>query len=224
MEYYLLRYSLDRKIIGSDLPQLEGVYLTSVESPDFIGNTSVPNGEVSKTVERPLAKLRKKSTKLTDLMSVVGVGFLNNFLLSNRLKQIIEHSKNAGVQFFDTSVFSFNGDNPYLYWILNNHLSFPEYVDYKKSELWIRTVDGNGEEQVYCDSYEDYQRKKNLYAPRDMIFKRVEFIEEKVEYDFFALDNVYGSIAFYVSKNLKKFIEAEHCTGVEFIKSNESYL
>lgn len=223
MQYFLFENSSNTKIVGTVWPQSQGVYITNVESPNFIDNAAPAYSKIDRDVERPMARLRKKSVKLTDFLSIVGMGFINNFLLSDRLKKIIEQSKNIGFQFLDTKVFSFSGNEEYAYWILNSYVFFPEYVDYNQSTLWTDSFDGKEKEWIHCESYEDYQQKSSLYAPRKIYLDKIAFREREIEYDFFALNNTYGAMSYYVSERLKDAIESTGCTGMEFIKPNEIY-
>jgi hypothetical protein len=223
MKYFLFENSSNRKIVGRIWPQSEGVYLTSVESPNFIDNAVPAYSKIDRDVERPMARLRKKSVKLTDFLSIVGMGFVNNFLLSDRLKQIIEQSRSMGFQFLDTKVFNFSGNEKYTYWILNTYLFFPEYVDYSQSKLCTDSFDGKEKEWIHCESYEDYQQKCSLYAPRKIYLDKIAFLEREIECDFFALNNTYGAISYFVSEKLKDAIESAGCTGMEFINPAEVY-
>jgi hypothetical protein len=223
MKYYSLEHSSDSKVIGkSAYPQTEGVY-THIDNPQYFFNAFKENTKIDRVVEFPMAKIRRKSVKLTDLLSGSGYGFEKRLLISNKLKLVLDNTHFIGFQFFETKVFDFQMIQQYSYWLSNVYLFFPEYVDYSKSELWTDTFDGKGEERVFCDSYEEYQHKGNLYAPRKIYLRKVEFIESQIEHDFFALNNVYGAMSYYVSERLKEAIESAGCTGMKFIKPDEGY-
>jgi hypothetical protein len=218
MKYYILKQSIDLKEIGkAGMPQIEGIYEHHVDNPDYIFNAFKDHKKVDRNVLIPKARLRLKSTKITDILSGWGHGFTGRLLISDTLKNIIEKSKQHGVQFFYTTVFDFSGEKQFSYWLANVYIFFPEYIDYPKCEIWVATIDGKDKERVHVVSYTDFQQKSNQYAPREFEISKVALLENQIEYDFFALDKMPGVVSYFVSERLKNEIEKNACTGIEFI-------
>jgi hypothetical protein len=217
MQYFKIAASINPKQIGNTYPQAEGVYTEHVDNPAYLFNAFRDFEKVDQEVLVPMAKLCKKSTNLTDMLSSGGYGLELRWLISDRLKAILENSKHLGYQYLSTTVYDFSGTAPFPYWLTNTWLFFPEYINYSQSELWLRGSGGVQQlERVYCDSYEDFERKTKLHAPVPIMIEKMVLDAGQIEYDLFAVNNVYGVIAHICSEKLKNEIETSGCTGIDF--------
>jgi hypothetical protein len=216
MRYYRIRYSTETKIIGNTFPQASGVFLYDINDPGYIHNAAKDYTEIKQNVIVPKAKVVGKSTKITDLMSCGSVGFSSRLLISDRLKIILEKNSQLGFQYFGTNVLDYSGKKEYGYWLLNSYVFFPEYIEFDKAVLFLDSLGIMKGERVYCDSFEDFEYKTKLHAPRGIYIENYTLNKELVEYDFFTVNYVAGVIHWIVSENLKNEIEAAGCTGIDY--------
>lgn len=229
---YRIRNSLSPRIIGKTYPQVEKVIIpTTWDDPNYIGNYifEKPN----ENVLVPKAVLSSKS-KLTDLISAASVGLTTNLLISDRLKILIENSKNSGIIFFKTTLIHPKIQNEIPYWILHSFDSAYEILDLQQSSFSLvndeiamnvkAPINFHSSEQIrrrYKDIYDKAFR--NPPESEYLIIDKIIF-KEKAEIDFFSLRNILnGGIGYYVSEDLKTEMEKEGCTGMVFRKPNEPY-
>jgi hypothetical protein len=219
MKYYRLKESIDPTVIGKIYPQTEPYYPTNIEHPEYIFNAFKDFSKIDRNVIIPFAKLRKKSAKISDVMNCTGFGFSFRMLISDRLKTILENSNHLGCQFLPTKIYSFSGEEEFTYWLTNSFIFFPEYVDFKNSEIWLSRAVQTPKEKIYCDSFEQFEWEKKRHAPAPVQIGNFSINSGIVEYDFFAINEVTNIIAHCVSEDLKNKIEEAGCTGFEFVEA-----
>ena len=166
------------------------------------------------------------SSKLTDLISITGIGFTKKLLVSGRLKSILESKRSSGVQFFRDPV-SYKGNLIDDYWILNIYEIDMNLVDIKNSEVLHRKRKEEGGTflvKVDFDRIDEFLKMieiNNLEG--DLFLNRFKIRDESNE-DFFVLLNVWGGAKYIVSEKLKEEIEKNGCTGIEFMPTELSQI
>jgi hypothetical protein len=215
MNYFVVKASIDKKKIGPAYPQAEPVYPVSVNDPAFIHNAAPLYTKIGHDVTVPMARITKKSTKLTDLLSAIGFGFTGRMLISDKLKTLLAAANHCGYQFFPTKVFDY-ANQPHDYWLVNTYAFFPEYIDFQASPTWTESASGAKLERVYCDSYDDFEHKRTMMAPVPVVVHEFVLAERLIEYDLFAVNHVPGVVQHIISEKLKTILEKEGCTGIDY--------
>lgn len=222
MRFYSVRHSLDVKVMGH-YPQVKEVaYHCSVDNdPLFIDKFPFKKINIEPIVASPI--LHAKSNP-TDLIYLWDQGFSFTKLVSGRLKEILERSRNSGLQFINCPVFK--KDIEYNdYWLLNMYEFNNDYLDisnsriayHKKSDDYEKTYMTNLEYLSFANfelfnSMKEEAKKRNETFSIDRIALKANIPE-----DFFSLQNVEGGVKYVVSEKLKKEIEEANCTGIEFM-------
>ncbi|WP_027383095.1 imm11 family protein [Epilithonimonas caeni] len=224
MRYYIINNSLNLKIVGYFPQSIQAKNNCHIwDEPRFIEHHELVKIDFDPIVSNAI--LHKKS-KLTDLISVVGMGFTRKLLLSNKLKEILETKTGRGqVQFFNSPIIykdSFINE----YWIVNSVKSYSKFIDIKKSTLLIRKRKEEGGtylENIYFDSFNDLVTYIGKNELEGKIFFSKIYMNSDFKEDFFVLNYIDGGIKYLVSEKLKQEIEEAGCTGIEFQPSELSY-
>lgn len=224
MKYYIINNSLNLEIIGNYPQSINAKNNCHVwDEPRFIEHHELAPINFDPIVSNAI--LHKKS-KLTDLISVVGMGFTRKLLLSNKLKEILEKKNNEfQVQFFQSPII-YKDDLISNYWIANSAKSYSKFIDIKKSTLLIRKRKEEGGtylENIYFESFNDFISYIIKNELEGKIFFSKICMNSNFKNDFFALNYVEGGIKFLVSEKLKNEIENVGCTGIEFQPSELSF-
>lgn len=146
--YYKINYELDDKITGKGYPQVNCLNVNE------IGNFSSWELNKKKTILK--FELNKKS-KLTDVLSVLEIN--TGFLISPKVKKILDQFKLMRHQYFDATIETDNGTFNY-YWL---HLTEPDLVkkiDYNKS-IFYETEYTFKKDIIILDNFEHYQMLKS---------------------------------------------------------------
>lgn len=223
MTYYNIKNSLDDRQLGIGQQVKKTIHNCHIKDPMFIDNW---NTEVSKKPICPDFQLEEKA-KATDLINNYNsIGARNKLIISDRLKNIIENYRYKGLEFFQT--FVFHKQESYNYWITTpNHYQM-EIIDYKKSEIWVmkggwkklEKTNNINSSTIFFQKKQEYRNGyKNDKTPHGLTIERVCF-KKNIDLDFFSL---IGANGYFVSERLKSSIEAENCTGIEFVPSEMSY-
>ena len=225
MKYYSIHPSSNRKIIGHYPQQKDSVINGNVNSPIFIGNLFLKTIDFDPVV--PHTVLHDKSN-LTDLLATTGQGYSFTLTLSDMLKNIIEQNANTeDFQFFKSDIIQ-NKNILASYWLLHPIKERLEIIDYNNSEIFI--ADFVNLEQLDLKNHLEFETeleklKREGYKGQSgsffLEFERMQ-IKDYIDRDIFYARYRRGC-AFYVSKRLKEIIEAEGCTGIEFIPTDMSY-
>ncbi|RWW98775.1 imm11 family protein [Flavobacterium cerinum] len=225
MKYFCLTESLDTKIIGKYVQAEKAEYHCSVwDEPRFIEHTQFEKIHFEPIIANAI--LYPKA-KITDLISVVSMGFTLKLLISGKLKSILENYRKTGLQFFKSDIIH-KGNFISDYWILNAYEIDMQFIDYKRSEIVSRKRKSEGGTFLVTEdinTFEEFNRKQNEIKdsdPGSMFIKKIHLIEN-IDQDFFILLHVEGAVKYVVSEKLKNEIEEAGCTGIEFQPSELSY-
>lgn len=218
MTFYSIRSSGNKKIIGH-YPQIEKVtYNCHVwDDPKFIDRIQFEKADFDPIVSIPSLF---KSSKTTDLIHTVGIGFVGKLLVSGKLKNLFENHRKTGLQFFKCPVI--HRDKQFDdYWCLNIFEFDMDFIDFRKSQFLGKMNKAKGGNYVQNLSFKSYEIfKENLEKKRELGFSQLFISKVKLNHsiseDFFALQHVEGTVKYIVSEKLKKLIE-ETCTGIEFM-------
>lgn len=216
MNFYVIRPSRSKNVIGH-YPQVKDIKqnchvwdeVKFVEHVDFQKIDFEPI--TANAVLYP-------SSKLTDLIDVVGMGFTHKPLISGKLKNLLQNNRESGMQFFSSDVL-YNGQSIKDYWVLSMYEVNMEFVDFVKS-LVYETKDVNEKSSLIQikDVDKFFEVKKEIDTkgyPYEISISKIR-IYDTVRSHFFALSNVEGGIKYIVSEKLKTEIEVAGCTGIEF--------
>jgi hypothetical protein len=231
MEYFIIRESLDAKIIGRKYPQVKEVIIpTTCDDNLFI--QSFQEKKAPENVLLPKALLWK-SAKLTDLLSAGMIGLNKNLLISKKLAYILQESNLSGFQFFETTVLTQSGLAT-QYTIVHPCDFYFKIIDYSQSEIGYylfssfdkepkKKLNVNSEEEMIAEVQKFEESIANgTHDFNNLLIKKVRFLKNS-NIDFFSLRCVYGGLGFYVSERLKEVIEKAGCTGIVFTEPNERY-
>lgn len=216
MKYFSINNSLNKKVLGH-YPQVKEIKQNCDvwNEPKFIEhihNTQIDFEPITANA------ILYPSSKLTDLISVTGMGFTRKLLLSSRLKKIIEKSRNSGLQFYRSNIV-YKNEEINDYWILNSFEIDMNFVDVEKSIfVWRKRKEEGGTyiSEINFNSLNEFIKKIKEENLEGKIYLNKIKINVGVQVDFFTLLNVEGGIKYIVSEKLKKEIEDAGCTGIEF--------
>jgi len=215
MKYYVLRPSRNKKIIGH-YPQTKSIKQNCDiwNEPRFIEKF-----EFQKIGIEPITAnaILHNSSKVTDLIDVVGMGFTRKLLISDKLRKILVNLRKSGLQFFVSNVI-YKGINLSNYWIMNLYEVNPEFIDFEKSAVFETNLFDKVKQLEIKSVNEFLEVKKEIDKkgyPNGILIDKV-IIREQVSYDFFALLNVEGGVKYILSEKAKWEIEEADCTGIEF--------
>ena len=170
----------------------------------------------------PIPKIKIKA-KLTDLMSVYFFGSSFKLTISNKLKLIFEKYSRDKIQYLPI-VMQQSGKQVDGYWI-TNILDFDneKTINYSLSEV-VREGKGYNEfEKLDIVSYHQHlferQKERDTYLNecRPIVLRKLVFKNE-LELEFVMINFIReGGVGYYVSESLKKILEEEGCTGIDFV-------
>jgi hypothetical protein len=202
------------KAIGNAYPQVQtGIYPDNIES-NFIGNYYLK--EAPEDVYVSGAILSKKA-KLTDLLSVSAIGYGgDNYLISEKLKNILEKYTTNKVQYFNTVVKIKDG-SLIPYWIMHCIKASLEFINWKESNVLIGKLFGD-KEKCLINSYADFEDliEKNLIEKKSILIRDITLKQDIAIDNFFILRHVEGGLKIVVSETLKSEIIENKITGVLF--------
>lgn len=223
--HYRIQLSTDLKVIGWS-PQIQSaVFPVNLDSdPRSTKSFWYEKADLQKLVF-PEPILESKA-KLLDFISCSVIG--NRFmpLVSQKFKNIIESSDTLDKpQFIPTKVHHRNKiyDN---YYYLNAYEFKYECIDLQKS--LIKWDYGYAHRQknvpITISSYGALMDiLKALKPPVGISIYPLVLNEESKAHDFFSLSWVKGGVGYYISEFLKKALEDDGVTGIEFYDINEGY-
>ncbi|MGL2993578.1 imm11 family protein [Flavobacterium sp. TSSA_36] len=216
MRYFRIEESLNRKIMGH-LPQTKDVihHCDVWETPTFIDNIGYNKIDYTPIVSNLILFPKAKTT---DLLDGGGMGFFLKFVMSNKLKSILEKYSENRFQFFECPIFH-KGIEYKNYYIINPYKIDMEFIDYGNSKYRYKKRDSEGNRnltEIRFENFQDFQDFLKILNPMDeFTIKNIALISSLEEH-FFALENVEGGRGYFVSENLKNEIEVAGCTGIEF--------
>ena len=222
MNYYRVRYTLNKKKVFGNYPQVKEVkHHCSVDNdPRFIRHFRLKKIDFEPIVSTPILYAKSKKT---DLIEKLGIGFSHRLVISGKLKNILKQYRNDGFQYFQCPIFH-KGVEDKAYWIMNVFKTNEEYINYKESEIkWERMRMGSGPKYgiVKIVSLRDFNKKKEFHRKNhEYLYVKRIVLKEQVKDDFFVLNHIEGGLGYFVSEKLKQEIEEAGCTGIEFQPSH----
>jgi hypothetical protein len=216
MNFFSISNSLNPKVLGH-YPQVKEIKQNCNvwNEPKFIEHINFERVSFNPITANAVLY---SSSKLTDLISISGMGFTRKLLLSGRLKKILERNSVGGLQFFQSNLI-YKNEEINDYWILNSFDINMHFIDIQSSNfVWRKRkeVGGTYLAEVNFNSLDEFIRKiidDNLEGK--LYINKIK-IHEGVTEDFFTLLNVEGGVKYIVSEKLKQEIEDAGCTGIEF--------
>jgi len=224
MEYFRIRYTGDRKVLGN-YPQVKEVkYKCHIyDEPRFIQHIKYQKIDFEPIVATPVLYVKSKRT---DLIEHLGIGFSHRILVSSRFKDILEKSNGEDFQFFKCPIFH-DGNEYKDYCIVNPINTKLDYIDFQKSNIMIRRRDDEGgtkTDKIEISNIEDFYSTQKFYRrSNERIFIEKISFNKNLKSDFFTVRSVEGGIGYYVSETLKLEIEKKGFTGMEFPPAHYSY-
>ena len=221
MKFYSIKNSLNRKTLGN-YPQVKSYkYHCDIwNDPKFIEQVQFTKVDFEPITANAI--LHSKSKK-TDLISADGIGFTLKPLVSEKLKSILENSKEIGLQFFKSPII-FKENLVDDYFVLNMYQNENNLIDIKNSKIRYdkkaadyKVTFKTETEYLIFDNYENFNDALNKALSNNEFFyiEKIK-LKENIHEDFFMLKNVEGGVKYVVSDKLKKEIEEAKCTGIEF--------
>ena len=218
MEYFRVRHTLDKKKSYGHSPQVMEVKHNChvAYEPGFIRHHSFEKIGFQPITSTPV--LHPKSKK-TDLIEHLGIGFSHRLVMSGKLKDIFEAHNNDRFQCFQCPIYH-RGNEDKSYWIIHPYKFNQEYIDFNKSDIQIRIRDPKGGtklQKIEISSLVDFNSSKEFYKENGSILSVCQIVlKENIRDDFFMLRGIEGGLGYFVSERLKKEIEENQCTGIEF--------
>lgn len=216
MKFYCLRNSIDVKIIGHDPQVVDIKYRCDLwDEPRFIEHTHFK--QITFDPITANAILHPKAA-VTDLISVVGMGFTLKPLISGKLKNILNNNRDSGLQFFSSPVI-YRNISLEDYWTLNFFETNMEYIDFGKSNVIIskrRIGGGTHQSSIKIHDLSHFKRLLEEDNLEGKLYVNKIVLNNLVSRDFFLLRNVEGGAKYVVSEKLKYEMEDVGCTGIEF--------
>lgn len=223
MNYYSINFTLDSKIRGSNnyikdyklkIPNSKLYW----EEPLFVGNIF----DVKINFEPYLLDVVLfPQSNLLDLI-MDGGPISGKLIISDKLKKILQTSRNSGLQFFKINVI--HKANTYNYWLLNMYESNQEFIDFEASKVSVRIKKSGGGTNIVnikVSSLIDFIDVVNIHKEKmEIVSLDKIYIKKEVKEDFFLLK--YPN-KYVISETLREKIEQENCTGLEFQPLNLSY-
>ncbi|MDO8995514.1 hypothetical protein [Sediminibacterium sp.] len=219
--FYRIQPIFDEKITGIDGVQAEdAIYSLSIWDPLHIGHWNFV--KIPDNVIIPIPKVKSKA-RLTDLMSVYFNGSSFRLTISNKLKLILAEYCSDTIQFIPLKI-QHRGKLITEYW-LTNVVKFDNdtAVNYPISDVSLEGSRYNEFYKINISSYKEHiaERIKGRdihiegYNPihiNKLVFKKN--INESLLVINFVRD---GGVIYCVSEYLKKTLEDEGCTGIEYL-------
>ncbi|PKG52892.1 imm11 family protein [Olleya sp. 1-3] len=213
MKFYSINSSSNKKILGN-YPQIKGEKHNCHVWDD---EKFIDRLEFKEVNFEPITSnaILYASSNLTDLINISSIGFGRKLLVSNKLKSIIDSKNKDDVKFFKSNLIQ-NGKEITNYWITNPSRSRLNFINFKKSKVFLTKNYSTIIKQLNITNLEDFLKEKaKIKYPFTIIIKNVN-IKKDVNSDFFVLTDISGGIKYIVSKKLKNEIQYEDCTGIEF--------
>lgn len=217
MKYFAIETSLNKKVLGKYPPVKDFIHNCNIdEEPHFIDKFIFEKIEIQPILSNVVLFANAKQTDLIDTLGDVGFNF--GYLISDKLKQILEQYNCYGFQFFKTSIFQKETqfDN---YWQTKMY-DFPyQYINFSKTNVSIRnSLTGKiVEKLIEINNLNDFHQKiSSLEYPLSISISDISFTDN-MDLDFFNIRFfTNGGFKGMVSERLKKELEKSEITGIEF--------
>lgn len=160
----------------------------------------------------------EKHAKLTDSLYCFGLSSYNNFLVSQKFKNLLERHHLMGHQFIESIVYGHKNITYKYYFFHSSDMHLPELVDYQKSTFYsTEWLNNNTRKPITLQNFEEYKylmsldKEAKMGYHLDQIALSESFDHELDLFNLFPLD-----FDCYISERLKNAFEEENITGVEF--------
>lgn len=212
MKYYIYEWTTNTKVVGyvswGQLELDESKVMTSVlKSMKYID-------------KNPHLKMSfYKRAKITDVMRCFNIGLVNNAIISERHKRLLENFNLQSCQFFEIDILnSKTNENYYVLHFYNNPFSYA--IDFEKSTFFesdlVETLSEENRIFHTVIDYNDYVRQDNILKP-SMLSLQIDNIVLKgtvfPQLDMFTLYPDDDKI--YVSENLKNELVNAGISGLD---------
>lgn len=218
MKYFTLENSINEKIMGNIPQTKEYIHHCDIwNDPNFIEKFYYRKIENKPILSNLILYSKANITDFIDAKS--GIGFSNSsIVISNKFKSILEKFNCYELQFFQTYIVHKNKEN-HNYWQTHFGKLAYDYVDYEKSTFVIKEIINNEAYYTFLDikNKEDFFKlKEEIVYPKWLYIKDIRYTEN-MDLDYFDIGNLMnGGNHGIVSERLKKAIEEEGITGIEF--------
>ncbi|MDP1803207.1 MAG: hypothetical protein Q8L81_17730 [Bacteroidota bacterium] len=223
MEYFILKHAIDTYETGSVDRQIIWTNPKKIEpNPLFIINKA-RDGEFPPDFLFPFDYLElNKGAKLSDLMSSQ---FYNGFIVSAKLKKLLEESNVKDYKFYDIILYNKEAEIKGYYYF-HSASCLRNYIDYSKSTFFIGEMLGKKirDLKIKIETYDDLIKiHKDLPMGHELLYPDKFYLSSRFPFsiDLFRLGAF--NYDFFISKRLKEMIESNHVTGVS-IKPVEDFI
>lgn len=228
MKYFSINNSFNPKVLGH-YPQVKDIKQNCHvwDEPRFIEHVHFTEINFEPIIANAILY---PSSKLTDLVSVTGMGFTLKPLISGKLKSILKEVRKSHIQFFKSPIIQ--KDKLFEdYYILNMFENGNHFIDIKacrirhdkKAKDYNLTYNTNTEYLEFEDLNSFNVAMNEALKNEETFFIDQIYLIENVTEDFFMLNQVQGGVKYIVSEKLKQEIEDASCTGIEFQPVELSY-
>jgi len=229
MKYWRLYQSAEKEV--GFVPQIvEPIFNGNYNDPNQLWNNMF-NKLDNNFIEIPKAHLHKRA-KFTDLLSADFTS--DNLFISNRLKDILDHHKKIGVQFFKSEIFDKKGMSIEVY-IMHPFKVNESFIDLDETIFQVRNMFGKVLlDEMKIKSLEEYHLKKATLINENktiednevhkyLTISKIAFKKDSSFTMCSVFDIHYGGIGWYVSETLKQELLNAKCTGMIFRDLDERY-
>ena len=219
MKFYKLTFSSNVKEVGK-IPQSEECLIGDIQQ-DFIPW----QGKIDFDFNLPEPNLEKKS-KQTSFINVVAIPSFF-IVIDDELLNFLKLFNIGDFQAWKINTWLNKKEviEKYNLFLLNNTKQF-EYIDYKKSEFYSKKLgdwnNSSTKKPVFVDSYDEYYKvKEELRKDKLMLLHRKVTLDlSDANEDMFRIVNA-PPRGYFVSEKLKKAIEENGFTGMDFTEVSE---
>lgn len=218
MNYYVVKDSLDEKIVGKDFPQAyKFIKGYNPDAPNALFSLYTFRESFPNYIPELDGIMLAGSAKLTDFVSNSFSSDL--FIISEGVKEVLEKFHLCPHQFYPLGLYKRKVKyDYYLLYIVSNYI---DYVDFPKTTfIEYNLVSGKMFGDISVNSKDELFRKREEIEEREGISQtvwgnRIEMNDlfDK-ELDFFSITTIDGEL--YISERLKNVIEAEGLAGWDF--------
>lgn len=203
--------STDLEVVGVFPQRGDSLSDLSVSSSEHVYNYK-PFTRVPDNIFAPDFRLRNGS-KMTDVISLA----INScFIVSGRVKRIVEENKVPDVQFVPIN---FNKQGTwYKYYLLFFLKSRYDLIDFSATDIYIMRSVWDVDQVVRArDVGEFYLLLKEVSYPRAVLMEN-PIMTTKTEVDLFSVDKTCNNgIGVFISEKLKSIFEREGISGWQYI-------
>jgi hypothetical protein len=210
MQYFSIKTSPEKKIIGTEYPQIQTMDGTvNRKAPNSLYN--VNSDAFPNFVPNLNYFLLHKNAKLSDVLSAAMISY--GFILNDKVKSILQQHKLPPHEFYPATV-NHNGrfyNNYFWFFYISDVLDF---IDYDKTRFFVCDMVDNKIEDCKIIHSADLLRNLKEILPddrkinSDLVFFKKTLIER---YDLFKI--TFGDYRSYISERLYDNLKNNNITG-----------